>query len=278
MQLLRRSGAYLIFLLLCFAFGISACRLPLVPAALPSGYAYSASQPATASPSPAASTRTPFVPLPVTPTPTQTLTPTPTATFTPTATLTATPLPAEAYLSGLYGYPQAYELSCESRSAADWARYFGVAIDELDFLSRLPHSDDPNLGFVGSPHGWYGQIPPQPYGVHARPVARLLRDYGLDAKAHTGFTFQQLQAEISTGRPVIVWVVGQVVPGTAETYTTQAGEKVTVARFEHTVIVTGYGPDSVTVLDNHLVYSRSLSQFLDSWGVLGSLAVTLQPY
>lgn len=277
MQLLRRSGGFLIFLLLCFAFGISACRMPLAPANPPSGYAFSASQPATASPSPVQPTRTPFVPLPVTPTPTHTLTPTPTATFTPTSTPTATPLPDQAYISGLYGFPQAFELSCESRSAADWARSFGVAIDELDFLSRLPRSDDPNQGFVGSPHGWYGQIPPQPYGVHARPVARLLRDYGLAAKAHTGFTFQQLQAEISAGRPVIVWVIGQVVPGTPEIYTTQAGEKVTVARFEHTVIVTGYGSDSVTVLDNHLVYSRSLSQFLDSWGVLGSLAVTLQP-
>ena len=57
----------------------------------------------------------------------------------------------------------------------DWAAYFGVAISEDHFQSLLPSSDDPDVGFVGNPDGAEGQLPPQSYGVHADPVAAVLR-------------------------------------------------------------------------------------------------------
>jgi uncharacterized protein YvpB len=167
----------------------------------------------------------------------------------------------------------AFSLNCESRSAVDWAAYFEYKIDEIEFFNGLPTSDDPDAGFVGNVHEPWGQTPPNAYGVHAKPVAKLLRSYGLQAKAVHGMAFDELRAEISAGRPVIVWVVGRVGRGTPIAYTSASGSKTTVARFEHTVIVTGYTPTEVTVLDGYWVYTRQLPDFLDSWGVLGNMAV-----
>ena len=84
------------------------------------------------------------------------------------------------------GHPMISNLDCEARSAVDWAAFFGVTIDEPTFLSQLPSSDNPEKGFVG--HYWdiAGGIPPNPYGVHAGPIAQLLRAYGLKANAGKG--------------------------------------------------------------------------------------------
>lgn len=241
-------------------------------------------------------TRTPFQPAPNTRTPTSTptSTPTPTATATATATPTATPtqtstststpvpptetpsdgLPAEAAVYGVYGYPQALPLSCEARSAVDWAGFFGVSIHELDFQSGLPVSDNPNTGFVGSPRGERGRLPPASYGVHAPPVADLLRTYGVNAQSITGFEWKEVRREIAAGRPVIAWVIGNVWTGyNGQSYTAADGETVTVVPYEHTVIVTGYTPSLVTVVDNDLVYSVSVERFLSSWSVLGNMVV-----
>ncbi len=238
---------------------------------------------------------TPFQPLPThTPTPTATATNTPTPTNTPTSTATPTPLPtntplpiptnapieysedglpASVSISGVVGYAQSYSLTCESRSAVDWARYFGISIKEMDFQADLPVSDNPETGFVGPIDGLTGQIPPYPYGVHAAPVASLLRDYGLKASAVRGYSFEKLKKQIANGNPVIVWVIGNVWYGEPIDYTASDGSTVTVAHFEHTAIVIGYDAEGVTLVDNDLVYWRTTSAFLDSWGVLGNMAI-----
>ena len=225
-------------------------------------------------------TRTPFQPATPTPaptaTPTVTVTPSPTPspslTPTPTASPTLTP-PSEARIQGIQGRWPAYSLDCESRSAVDWAAYFDVQINETAFFHALPVSDNPDLGFVGNVHAPWGQIPPNDYGVHAKPIARLLREYGLDAKAIRGLTWDALRAEIAAGNPVIVWVVGHVGRGTPVPYTSSDGHEVVVARFEHTVIVIGYTELDVMVLDGSWVYTHSVRDFLVSWGVLGNMAV-----
>ncbi len=223
---------------------------------------------------------TPFQPVTYTPTatstPTATLTPSPT--LTPTATATSPPtltptLPDTASIQGISGRWPAYSLDCESRSAVDWAAYFGVVIDERAFFGGLPSSDNPDQGFVGNVHGAWGQIPPNDYGVHAKPVARLLRSYGLEADAAHGFSWQALQAEIAAGEPAIVWVVGRVARGTPVPYASSDGHQTTVVRFQHTVILIGYDQQSVPVLDGAWVYQRSVNDFLDSWGALGNMAV-----
>jgi LysM repeat protein/uncharacterized protein YvpB len=185
---------------------------------------------------------------------------------------------APARLLSASGRPQSLPLDCESRSAVDWAAYFGTAIDELEFFGRLPASDDPDAGFVGDVYGRWGQIPPDPYGVNAAPVAALLQAYGVPARAVTGMTWEALRAELDADRPVIAWVIGAVRDGVAVQYTAPStGHTTLVAPYEHTVIVVGYGPDSITVLDGGQRYSRTLAQFLASWGVLGNMAIAAQP-
>ena len=206
--------------------------------------------------------------------------------LTPTASKTPIPVPTRyvsptaggsARIEGIKGYSQTLPLSCEASAATDWAAFFGVQIDELDFQRRLPLSDDPEKGFVGNVEGSWGQIPPAPYGVHAAPVALLLRSFGLPAKAVVPLSWDALEAEINAGHPVIVWVVGHVVRGTPEPYISSEGHRITVARYEHTVMVIGYTETTVTIMDGSRVYSRSKNYFLDSWGVLGNMAIVWRP-
>ncbi|HMD87520.1 MAG TPA: C39 family peptidase [Anaerolineaceae bacterium] len=243
-------------------------------------------------------TNTPFQPLPtftststptITPTPTRTSTPTntftPTKTFTSTSTKTPFPtrtpkptnkpnsLPAQASIHGIVGHAQSYNLDCESRSATDLAAFFGIRFNEMDFQSKLPKSDDPSKGFVGSYKGTRGQIPPNSYGVYAPPVAKLLRNYGLTASDVKNFSWNGIRNEIAAGRPVMAWVVGDVWPGTAIFYTASDGNTVQVVHFEHTVIVIGYDQQSVTILDGDTTYSRSIQEFTNSWSVLGNMAI-----
>jgi uncharacterized protein YvpB len=237
-------------------------------------------------------TLTPFQPLPtvtITPTPTSTETPTVTPTFTPTETNTPTStetptetptrspdfIPAEAYIQDIVGHAQWYSLDCEARSAVDLAGYFGIWIDEADFLDKLPRSDDPDEGFIGQIEDDQGQIPPNSYGVHAGPIARLLRNYGLPAYAHTFLTVADIEKEIAAGRPVIVWVIGSVEPGYPMAYTSTSGHLTTVAYYEHTVLVIGYDLQYVYILDptGNLLYARTWEQFTDSWRVLNYMAV-----
>jgi len=180
-------------------------------------------------------------------------------------------------IEGIVGYSQSLPLSCEASAATDWAAFFGVQIDELEFQNRLPLSDNPEKGFVGNVEGSWGQIPPAPYGVHAGPVALLLRSFGLPARAVSPLSWQALQGEINVGHPVIVWVVGHVVRGTPVPYISSDGHRTTVARYQHTVMVIGYTEKTVTILDGKRVYTRSLEYFLDSWGVLGNMAIVYRP-
>jgi uncharacterized protein YvpB len=185
--------------------------------------------------------------------------------------------PKSAYITRVAGHAQALALSCESRSAADWAAAYGFHIDELDFLSSLPSSDDPDRGFVGDVNGAWGLVPPSAYGVHAGPVARLLSHYGVPAHFQLFMRFETLQAEVAGGRPVIVWVTGHVEAGAGRLYIASDGHHTVIAPFEHTVIVIGYDPTTVTVLDGARRYSRTIEQFMASWQPLRYMAITAGP-
>jgi uncharacterized protein YvpB len=195
----------------------------------------------------------------------------------PTPTPIQPNLPNQAFITGISGRSQALPLDCESRSAVDWANFFGVIIDELTFFNKIPKSDNPDVGFVGSVYGSWGQIPPAPYGVHAEPVADILRSYGLSAYAHRPLSWNQLRSEIAAGRPVIVWIVGSVTNGIPVYYKASDDHITVVAPYEHTVIVTGYSESSIYYLNGGNIYSKSVEQFLDSWSVMGNMAITSIP-
>ena len=216
----------------------------------------------------------------VTPTPTATDTTPPTATTKPPSSPTSPPspsptlfVPTEAAITNIVGHAQALPLSCEASSAVDWAAYFGYTIDEISFLNGIPLSDNPEKGFVGDVEGLWGQIPPNPYGVHAEPVAKRLRSYGIPAQAVKGMSLDALKAEIAAGRPVITWVVSHVYRGTPIPYQASDGESCLVAKFEHTVIVIGYDKHKFTFLDGDDIYQRYKKEFIRSWSVLGNMAI-----
>ena len=214
--------------------------------------------------------RTPFFYTSPTSTPTASATPYPSP--TPTQT-TSPPLPDKAKIEDIAGHRQSMPLSCEARSAVDWAAYFGKSINEYTFFNGLPVHTNPDKGFVGSVYGSWGQIPPNAYGVHAKPIAQRLREFGLQAKHVREMTWRELKTEIAAGRPVIVWVVGHVNVGTPVPYTVPGGAVTTVAKFEHTVIAIGYTENKIIVLDGAKVYSKYKGEFLKSWGVLENQAV-----
>jgi len=220
-------------------------------------------------------TRTATPTLSPTPRPPTALPPTqaPPTPIPPTAPPPLTELPGQASVSGVPGHGRRLNLDCEARTAVDWAAFFGFTIDELEFQSRLPTSLNPEEGFVGDPSDKAGYIPPKSYGVHANPVANLLRQYGVRAYAWKNLSWHDLQAEIASGHPVIVWVVGDVRPGVPVPYVAPNGQVVTVAQYEHTVILTGYDEEKVQIVDGRGRYKRDIDRFLDSWSVLGYMAI-----
>ena len=159
-------------------------------------------------------------------------------------------LPRSAVVSGVSTYPQNMPLDCESRVAVDWARYYGRSIGEVQFFNALSHSDNPDVGFVGNVWGTWGQIPPKDYGVHAEPVAALLRSYGVSAYSHRPLSFEDLKAEIAGGHPVYVWIVGSTVDVYGQGlsfpayYLANNGNHSLVSPYEHVVIVVGYNEDT----------------------------------
>jgi len=182
-------------------------------------------------------------------------------------------IPMSGYVSGLHGTPQLYTLDCEAQSAVNWAQFFGVAIDELEFIDRLPRSDDPESGFVGQINGAMGQFPPDDYGVHAAPIAKLLKEYGLPAKAKRDWSFEGIKKEIANDQPVIVWIVNMPFVIDSMEYTASNGNTTTVARFEHTWIITGYNASTVTVVDSEWTYNVKISEFMERWEALGKQAI-----
>jgi len=185
-------------------------------------------------------------------------------------------LPSAAVVGGIVGHPQTLSLDCESRSAADWASFWGVTVDEITFFQQLPRTDNPETGFVGNVNDTPGNLPPRGYGVYALPVAALLQGaYGLPAIPRNNLTEIELQSEIASGRPVIVWYIYGFRTPAAITLTSSDGTVFPAAPFEHTGIVIGYDPSSYTVLDafTGLAQRVDRAQFLNSWAVLGNIAI-----
>ncbi len=157
--------------------------------------------------------------------------------------------------------------------AVDWAAYFGVNINEFNFQFQLPLSDNPDKGFVGDVHGPWGQVPPYAYGVHAAPVADLLREYGLPASAYKQLTLEQLKSELAEDDPIIAWVIGNMYQGIPAEYIDEDGDTTIVAAYEHVVLLTGYSEKMIRYNSNGKFYEVPYRVFERSWGVLGNMAI-----
>jgi uncharacterized protein YvpB len=185
-------------------------------------------------------------------------------------------IPKEHYIEGVSGHRQFFPLGCETGVAVDWARYFGINIIEYNFQYELPRSDNPELGFVGDVRSPWGQVPPYAYGVHAPPVADLLRKYGLNAKAVRGYSLEGIKQELAGDQPVIAWVIGNMVGGVPAEYTDSQGNRTTVAAYEHVVLLTGYNQKRIHYNNNGKFYEVPYDVFLNSWAVLGNMAIIME--
>lgn len=196
----------------------------------------------------------------------------------PTATLsppTSTPfvIPPKNYIADFLGRKQYYSIGCEASAAVDLANYYDLTILQYDFQMALPISDNPDLGFVGDVNSPWGQIPPYGYGVHAAPVAEVLKEYGLDVEGGKGYTLDQIKEKLAQGKPIIVWVIGKMEYSAPVEYVDKQGVTSIVAPYEHVVILTGYNETSVRYVSNGHRADVENSIFLNSWGVLGNMAV-----
>ena len=185
-------------------------------------------------------------------------------------------IPLSHYIWDIWGHRQYFGLGCEASAVVDWAEYLEVTVSEFTFQVRLPFSDNPDLGFVGSVDGPWGQVPPYAYGVHAAPVAKVLREhYGMNAAGEKELTIEDLQRELASGQPVIAWVIGNCVGGIPYEYIDKEGTPVIVAAYEHVVILTGYDEDSIRYMNNGKFYDIPYENFANTWGVLGNMALYL---
>ena len=186
-------------------------------------------------------------------------------------------LPEEHYIYNISGHKQYFPLGCETSAAIDWVTYFGYEINEFEFQTRLPLSDNPDFGFVGSVKSPWGQTPPYGYGVHAYPVADLLNEYGVNAVGVKDYTIEKIKEEIAQDRPVIAWVIGNCVGGIPAEYTDSQGNTTIVAAYEHVVVVTGYSADRIRYMNNGNFYEVPVEVFENSWSVLQNMVIYLKP-
>jgi len=184
------------------------------------------------------------------------------------------PIPDSHYIWNIWGHRQYFPIGCEASAADDWAKYFGVELNEFKFQVVLPISDNPDFGFVGDVNGPWGQVPPYAYGVHAAPIAEVLRSYyGMPAAVEKNFTIDALKTEIASGQPVIAWVIGNCTWSAPYDFIDKEGNSVVTAPYEHVVIVTGYDTNSIRYMNNGKFYDITTEYFERSWAVLGNMVV-----
>lgn len=197
---------------------------------------------------------------------------------TPPPAPTATPMPTQASLT-VTGGKQSKSLTCESQTASDLAKFWGKNIGEMEFFNKLPRSDNPFRGFVGSPDAPPGSFPPVGYGVYAEPVAEVLRSLGLDAQAHQKRGINWLRAELAAGRPVMVWATYGFKEQPVKTYKTKDGQSVPIVQYEHSFLAVGYDAQGIWVIDPLDAARKQFSyaEFTRGWDLLGQMAVTARP-
>lgn len=147
-------------------------------------------------------------------------------------------------------YKQELPLSCEAASARMAAEAAGIIVTEAQIRNLLPSSDNPDIGFVGSYYGSNGlpmETIQEHYGVHAGPIAEVLRKLGVvNAKAES-LTDEQIRQALREGKVVIAWIA---YAGEKRTPLTKSGPNGSVfVENEHAVVVIGTDGDRFWVRD-----------------------------
>jgi len=177
-------------------------------------------------------------------------------------------------------HPQERNLNCEFRSATDLATYYGWEFTWEELFKKVGHdpNGNPNVGFVGSsiddpPGGIY----PAGYGVYAEPVAKGLRDLGVNATAYQEQTIEWLKLKLTEGHPIIVWATAGLSKSQPVEWQTKDGLIVQGVPHEHTFTVVGYDEAGIYLNDP---YKGSTDYYMwdkfnPSWSLLGNMALII---
>ena len=215
------------------------------------------------------------------PTLTATTTAAPTYTAQATAIATATPQPAPvapdaAIIDGCPTLAQSYSLSCEYAAASAVTLFWGNFVSEDVFVSQVPSSPNPHLGFRGDIYATFGGL--DDYGVYAEALVPVLETNGYSANVFYGGV-DRLKENVAAGNPVVVWITaGKYTPRTPviESYD---GKSFTLVAGEHAVVIYGYDSDGVYIMD---VASGSYAytawdSFVTRWSYFDQMALVIAP-
>lgn len=178
-------------------------------------------------------------------------------------------------------------LSCEAASLKMALSAKGLNVSENDIMQKIgydttPHIGNqwgnPNIAFVGNING---NMCTTGYGVYWGPVARAA-NYWRPAEDFSGWSIQQLTAEINLGNPVMFWGVlptGKLVDCS---WYTQTGEYIRAFQEDHVRLVVGFigsadNPSKIIIKDplsGDLYWSTS--QFLTNWNIYGNSGVVIR--
>jgi uncharacterized protein YvpB len=193
-----------------------------------------------------------------------------------------TEIPAISQLPELFN-------GCELTSMTMLLNHLGQAYDKMELIDSLPYDPtpelknsegvivqwgDPNNGFVGDIRG-----NGEGYAIFHAPLSRMLDElYEPGSLDMTGASFEEVERQLSDGKPVIAWTTEFFKPTDRWVQWKTPEGKTIEATFEiHTVLLVG-SDEQYVILNDPLTGEQGKSVdkqlFIASWEQLGSQALT----
>ena len=197
------------------------------------------------------------------------------------AQATATPQPTAATPGKVVikNFPllaQSYTLSCEYAAASAVTLFWGDQVTEKVFVSEVPSSPNPHLGFRGDINAAFGGI--NNYGVYAEALVPVLQDYGYNATVFYGGV-SRLKANVAAGNPVVVWITTGKYTVRTPVEKTYKGDTFTLVAGEHAVVIYGYDSGGVYIMDvsNGSYQYTAWDSFLTRWSYFDQMSLVITP-
>ena len=182
-------------------------------------------------------------------------------------------LPASAFV-WVPNYYQQRNLSCEYASTFIATSAFGAGVPESAFWNWIPVTSNPHYGYRGNIDGWWGNH--TDYGIYPEPLVPVLNQYGYGANVfYGGSDPTQLMAELSSGRPVVVWLA--MWGDTGISFDDEGSYTV----FSGMHVMTAYGYDEWGVYLSDPANGSNVSfdwgTFLWMWGTIDGMSMAVYP-
>lgn len=184
--------------------------------------------------------------------------------------------------------PELYN-GCEISTLAMMLNFYGIDKNKMELTGEmkqdptpLKYNKDGTIKSWGNPHiGFVGDITGKKkgYGIYHDALFDLLVQYIPSAVDLTGHEFEELEQQVSDGKPVIIWsTVSYRKPAESQwmVWDSPLGPIRTTFQ-EHTVLLVGYDEEHVYINDprvNRKNIKVNKKQFIGSWEALGKQALS----